>query len=50
MIRSKATESSFGQMADHIKEIGIMENNMAKVSMLLHREQRSMGSGKKVKE
>ena len=49
MIKSKAMGSLSGLMEDHIRETGIMENNMAKVSMLLHRELRSMESGKRAK-
>ena len=50
MTKSRVMESSFGQMVDHIKETGIMVNNMEKVSMLLHRELRSMENGRKARE
>ena len=33
MIKSKVMGNSFGLMADHIRETGIMESNMVKVSM-----------------
>lgn len=50
MIRNKAMENLYGQMADHIKETGSMANNMEKVSILLVKEMKNMVNGKKARE
>lgn len=43
-------ENSSGQMADHIKEIGSMANNMAKVFTLQVKEMKNTENGKKARE
>lgn len=50
MIKNKVMVNLFGLMEDHIREIGIMGNNMVKVFMLHLKELRSMESGEKAKE
>ena len=50
MIRNKAMENLYGQMADHIKETGSMASNMEKVSTLLVKEMKNMVNGKKARE
>jgi len=50
MTRNKAMENSYGLMADHIKETGLMANSMEKESMLHHKGLKNSENGKKERE
>lgn len=45
MTRRKAMEFTLIQMEDHIKDIGKMENNMARVYLSLHKVLKDKESG-----
>jgi hypothetical protein len=46
MIRNKEKEHTLGQMVVNIKDNGLMENSMEKVSLLIRKDKQEKGVGK----